>query len=118
MMPQLLVTLLSAINPKTHFYPFIMVLIMSYMAYQVQEIKVEIAASNHAATTNYAFNVIKYGLEDASTDAEVIALVKQWNDLKWGAQIGAIHTLCNEQPNRLVSLVRPETATTLCRLTK
>lgn len=85
--------------------------VQTYMLYELQE-------HSHQAATNYPFSVIQYGFADVDTDEQKVELVRQWHHDKWGAQIGAIRTLCAETPNRLEELLSVDTTKTVCSIAR
>lgn len=42
----------------------------------------------------YPRKVIAYGLNDASSSLEIVLIIRKWKHDKWGAQVGALRTLC------------------------
>ncbi len=111
-------SILSAIQLKEGLAVWVLAVAMAANTYQLSTVADNLTKESHASTTQYAINVLKYGYSDVSSPEEVIALTKKWNKEKWGAQIAAIRTLCNEKPNRLFELVDQETAVTLCRMSR
>lgn len=79
---------------------------------------IDIEASLRKATTDYAYNVIAINFHNAETHEDILALVKQWKKNEWGAQLGALRTICDADPDRLLTIGTVQQTAALCRLTK
>lgn len=114
-----LLTFFTTVAKKTEMAAvWVLAVFMCYQTYQLQQLTSYVGEGVHKAGTDYAFNVIEYGLKDLSTQDAIIAQVEQWHADKWGAQIGAIETICSYNPNRLTELVDKDTSLTLCRIVR
>lgn len=89
---------------------------MGYQTFQLEQITKTIVASGYRSTTEYAYHVLQFSYRDVATPGEVITLAKQWRETDAVAQISAIRTLCNEEPNRLTSLMDAESVKSVCRI--
>ena len=79
---------------------------------------IDIEASLRKATTDYAYNVIAINFHNAETHEDILALVEQWKKDEWGAQLGALRTICEADPDRLLTIGTAQQVAALCRLTK
>lgn len=79
---------------------------------------IDIEAALRKSTTDYAYNVIAINFRSAETHEDILALVKQWKKDEWGAQLGALRTICDTDPDRLLTIGTAQQVTALCRLTK
>lgn len=84
--------------------------VLGWQTYQLNEI----ASHTHVGMTNYPMAVIEYGFADVDETKEKIELVRQWHRDKWGAQIGALRTVCAEKPNRLEEILDKDTVKVIC----
>lgn len=66
----------------------------------------------------YPMAVIEYGLAEAKTDDDVIALVEKWGVDLWGAQIGALRVVCEKDPRRLDKFGGEQLTARMCRVVK
>lgn len=71
-----------------------------------------------AAGTEYPRAVISYGLAPAKTNDEVVSTVEMWKRDAWGAQIGALRVLCENDRKFIESLGGAETGARVCRIVK
>lgn len=109
---------LNILKPTESIAVWILAVVMAWNSYQLSEISKTLGDSAYKAATDYSFNVIEYGFADVSEESEIINLVEKWHADKWGAQIGAIKTICDYTPNRLTELVIDKTAISLCRIVR
>jgi hypothetical protein len=72
-------------------------------------------ASLDEAAYAYPREVIKYGLADARSDADVLGKIQQWKHDAWGAQIGALRVLCSRDRHFVDSLTT-QSSNGICRL--
>lgn len=108
----------SHLTSNSNVLNWLMVAAILFNGYKLEEMGQQISYLNHKSTTEYSLNVLKFGYKNASNHAEIVELTKQWVRDNWGAQIGAIRTVCNESPNRLEELVPKDTALMLCRISR
>lgn len=73
---------------------------------------------SHKAQTEYALNVIEYGIAGTTAESEIFDLIQIWHNDKWGAQVGGITTICESEPNRLQELVSEDLAQKICLFNK
>lgn len=106
------------LTSSTNVLNWLMVGAILFNGYKLEEMGQQITYLNHKSTTEYALNVLKYGYRHATDSEDIVAITKQWANDDWGAQIGAIRTICNESPNRLEELVTKDTALMLCRISR
>jgi hypothetical protein len=66
----------------------------------------------------YPTAVVQYGLINAKTDEEVLALVERWKRDEWGAQIGALRVLCSKSVDRVEAIGGQVLATKMCRIVR
>ncbi|CAL9955633.1 hypothetical protein VPHK225_0011 [Vibrio phage K225] len=108
--------LVEAFKTKMNLGIIILIILTLFNVQQVNELKVGSGELLKKSTTEYAFTVIAYGLKDAQNEQDIIAQVITWRRDKWGAQIGAINTVCRVDPDRLNDLMERPTAVKACRL--
>lgn len=96
----------------------ILLLGILYNGYCIQQTTDSIKRIAFDAETNYAMQVIEYGLGDLTDPQEVYNQISIWHKNEWGAQIGALRTICKVEPNRLEELVDMEVAKSICRLAR
>jgi len=84
----------------------------------VDELNSNINNAKLEATLLYPMNVINYGLNEASSTEEVLNLIKKWHDDEWGAQIGALQTVCDTSPESLLAIMTAKDQVEVCRLVK
>lgn len=108
----------SFLKPTESIAVWLLAIGMVYNAYALTQLTASVSDGVHRAGTDYAFNVIEYGLKDLSSQDQIVEQVKKWHADKWGAQIGAIETICHYTPNRLEALVDKDAALVLCRIAK
>lgn len=70
------------------------------------------------AATDYAYEVTTINLKGAGSHEEIRQLIVTWKELEWGAQLGAIKTLCDVAPERLDALTGYQLRLDLCRLVR
>lgn len=73
---------------------------------------------NMESSTFYPYQVVAYGLEATENDAQVVAQVRAWKEDKWGAQVGALKTMCSFTPWRIDRLMSGATRRVVCRMAK
>ena len=56
---------------------------------------------SYKLSTDYSYNVVQYGLSASKNKDEINKQIQEWQDKKWGAQIAAIKSLCNNGRDRL-----------------
>lgn len=79
---------------------------------------IDIESALRKSTTEYAYNVIAINLQNAETHEQILALVKQWKKDEWGAQLGALRTICDTDADRLLTIGTAQQVADMCRLTK
>ncbi len=112
----ILATISGLLNEKTA--TAVLMIGIIFNGHQIQETNTALMQVINGAETNYALNVIEYGLKGKTEDKDIYDQIAVWHEDDWGAQIGAIITLCESEPNRLEELVSAETTKAICRLTK
>lgn len=83
------------------------------------KLKETIAINQHEvakATTTLSYNIIKFNLKDIQNMNDVKNEIDLWYEQKWGAQIGALQTLCDVFPSRLDSLMTEDVKVYACKL--
>lgn len=73
---------------------------------------------NRIDTAAYAYpeRLITYNLKNAKTGDEMVALVKEWHSLHWGAQIASLQVLCERNREFVNRLAGADAATQICRV--
>lgn len=66
----------------------------------------------------YPQRLITYNLREARDGDEMLALVKEWHQLHWGAQIASLQVLCDRNREFVNNLAGAEAATKICRVVK
>ncbi|MGP2469980.1 hypothetical protein V1956_15480 [Yersinia sp. 2540 StPb PI] len=92
--------------------PWLLAIILaSYVATEIN------SRINSAA---YAFPraVVAYGLANSKTDDELISTVEIWKRDSWGAQIGALRVLCENDRNYIDALGGVDVGARVCRIVK
>ncbi|MEI7219108.1 hypothetical protein WCT79_19110 [Pectobacterium carotovorum] len=92
--------------------PWLLALV--FLSYAGAEINSRINSAAYA----YPRAVVSYGLTNAKTDDEVIATVETWKRDAWGAQIGALRVLCENDRDYVNSLGGSDVGARVCRITK
>ncbi len=110
--------LLDAFKANVNLGVVIVSALLIFNTVRLGDIEYQISDGYKHASTAYAYNVVAYGLKDATTDEEVVEDIMVWHNDKWGAQIGALTTLCRIDPDQLHGLMSPETAVKVCRVAK
>ncbi|WPH64813.1 hypothetical protein [Vibrio phage vB_VpaP_SJSY21] len=103
-------------NTKGGF--LVLVALVGFNIYQINKINIGLTPIINRATTEYAYNVIAYSLQDADTEEKIIKTINKWKDDDWTAQLGAMRTMCSITPDRLTGLMTPDTVTKVCRITR
>lgn len=92
--------------------PWLLALV--FLSYAGAEINSRINSAAYA----YPRAVVSYGLANAKTDDEVIATVETWKRDAWGAQVGALRVLCENDRDYVNSLGGSDVGARVCRITK
>lgn len=66
--------------------------------------------------TEYAYDVVAYGLKDAESETDIIDSVVEWKRLGWGAQVGGVKTICDNAPFRFDAIMSEATKRMVCRI--
>ncbi|KHS77119.1 hypothetical protein QT13_01845 [Pectobacterium brasiliense] len=85
-----------------------------FVAWLAHEVDARITSAAYA----YPRSVISYGLAPAKTDEAVISTVEMWKQDSWGAQIGALRVLCDNDRKFIDSLGGADTGARVCRIVK
>lgn len=98
---------------------FVLTLYSNYlvivMGNKIEDLSVKLENAELEVMLEYPMNVIEYGLQDATTDEQVQNQITTWINDKWGAQIGALETVCDNDISKLNSLMSEELAREVCR---
>lgn len=86
-------------------------ILLSYLA-------AEVNSRINSAAYAYPRSVVSYGLAGAKTDDEVISTVELWKKDAWGAQIGALRVLCDNDRAFVNSLGGESVGARVCRIVK
>lgn len=81
----------------------------------VEALSSRIENSKLDAMLEYPMNVIQYGLQDTTSDQDVQDQITIWVQDKWGAQIGAIETICDTDISRLHEVMSEDLSIEVCR---
>lgn len=68
------------------------------------------------AKVSYAWQVISYGLKDASSHEDIRKLIFKWAQLKWGAQIAALRILCQYDRKQMSTILAQDDIYSICRV--
>lgn len=68
------------------------------------------------ATTLHSFNLLKFNLRDVDDMQSVKKEIQMWYELKWGAQIAALQTVCGVAQSKLNVLMTEEVKIFACKL--
>lgn len=112
----LFVTIIEMFKLRVNLGLVVTVMLLCYNIEQVEAIKGKVESMNIIATTAYPYNVIKYGLKGSDSEADIYATIRKWREDDWGAQIGAMQTLCEKNPKRLGILMNKDTLRRACRI--
>ena len=86
-------------------------ILLSYLA-------AEVNSRINSAAYAYPRSVVSYGLASSNTDDEVISTVELWKKDAWGAQIGALRVLCDNDRAFVDSLGGENVGARVCRIVK
>lgn len=84
----------------------------------VETLATKIENSELDAMLEYPMNVIEYGLQDTTSAQDVQDQITIWVQDKWGAQIGAIETVCDNDISRLHEVMSEDLSIEVCRRVK
>ena len=115
---QLFASITGAMKEKVSVTYAVLLMVIGVNLYQSERMLNAQDSLSKMVATHYAFDVVAYGLKEARNEEEMIALVEEWNRLKWGAQIGGIRTICTISPERLEGLMSEDTARNICRVAR
>lgn len=115
---QLFASVIGAMKEKVSVTYAVLLMVIAVNLYQSERMLSAQEGLSKMVATHYAFEVVAYGLKDASNEAEMMALVEEWKRLKWGAQIGGLRTICTISPERLSGLMSEETSRNICRVAR
>ncbi|GKV89294.1 hypothetical protein PEC301619_12760 [Pectobacterium carotovorum subsp. carotovorum] len=92
--------------------PWLLALV--FLSYAGAEINSRINAAAYALPRA----IVSYGLTNAKNDDDVIATVEVWKRDAWGAQIGSLRVLCENDRDYVNSLGGSDVGARVCRITK
>lgn len=108
------------LNLKSSFrglQPYLLVALLVAVAYSsIASWKESVDRSIQKASFAYSRQVISYGLTFANSDDEVMQTIQKWKDDRWGAQIAALRTLCDNDFHFVEGLGGDGTGQRICRL--
>lgn len=110
-------TFIEASKKQINLGTLLILVAIGFNYSQIHQLQQNTQGLAKAVATEYAFDVIAYGFKGAQSDEEILKLVAQWHRDEWGAQIGALQTLCDVAPRRLDGIVGEQLATRVCRIT-
>ena len=97
--------------------PYLLVALLVAVAYSsIASWKESVDKSIQKASFAYSRQVISYGLTFANSDDEVMQTIQKWKDDRWGAQIAALRTLCDNDFHFVERLGGDGTGQRICRL--
>ena len=103
-------------NNSTTWLAIVMTAFMGWQTHQMKLITDTIVSTSFKSTTEYSYNVLKVGYHSVTTPSDVLSLTRKWKKNNNITEIAAIRTLCNEEPNRLHTLIHADTAKIVCRI--
>ena len=112
----MIANIVEAFKVKANLGILVLILLVGFNTAQINTIMDSNGELLKKSTTEYAFTVVSYGLKDAQSDSDIVAQIIKWRDMEWGAQIGAINTICRVDYSRLLDLMDQSTAVKACRL--
>lgn len=112
---QILTWLATNVCSSKNMFQLVISMALLWQGAQLQQINTVISEETHTAKTEYAYNVLKYGYRNDTTEEEIVQTTKKWVEEGHASRVAALVTLCDESPNRLNTLVSPKNVITLCR---
>ena len=83
---------------------------------KLRQLKSDLSSQILDSRIEYPWRIILYALQGTSTHDEVIAEVRKWFDLKWGAQIQAVYIVCHYDRKRFLTILNEDETSTICRM--
>ena len=115
-MNALLAGFVDIVSKSTKLALVLLFLAVSHNTYQINEISNVLHSQQKVSSTEYAYDVLAFGLRNAPNDESIVDTVKKWKAGGWSAQMGAIRTICDNHPMRLDALMSENAKRLICRM--
>ncbi|AIZ01362.1 hypothetical protein CJY_0011 [Vibrio phage CJY] len=119
-MIQLFANIIELATKRMGLAVLMLIVIVGYNTYQINAVAESVKYQQDELTkmvaTQYAYDVLAFGLKHTTSDGEIVETVKKWKADGWSAQMGAIRTVCSNHPARLLVLMSEDAKRLICRL--